>query len=395
VATGSERYRQHPVWETLKLKRDALDAARYDVAASEQWRMDIVEWLDEAEKTKEALQPALYLSALDALSNALNSLPTDANQFKQYVSNRQQNQPQSVSGLEAALRALPLPPVQELNDSFIALLDREVEARTTRLDELESQVADTEASLQKRLDELNRVSGEVERLSNEIREQRDAIAAVGESAKTSIREEWEEAFAAWKKDRSAADEARDAEGVEHVTALAAIRRAAEVLAEHAGGDLTAADWSRRSKRERKAAQWIRFGAMVAFVFAGAVGVFIVSEAIRSGFDLTIGDGVLRSSVAIVIAAFGALLLREANRHFKEADTSEDVVLSMRALAPFYSGSDDTVRVAAREKVGDAVLVKNVLSRFANRDATKHSSAELESLVKDGTNALKPGSDGDV
>jgi hypothetical protein len=131
------------------------------------------------------------------------------------------------------------------------------------------------------------------------------------------------------------------------------------------------------------------------LLAGAVGVFIVSEAIRSGFDLTIGDGVLRSSVAIVIAAFGALLLREANRHFKEADTSEDVVLSMRALAPFYSGSDDTVRVAAREKVGDAVLVKNVLSRFANRDATKHSSAELESLVKDGTNALKPGSDGDV
>lgn len=88
MATGYERYRQHPVWETLTLKRESLNSARYDDAATEQARLDIVEWLDEAIKTKGALQPALYLSALDALSTALNQVPVDNAQFRQFVANR-------------------------------------------------------------------------------------------------------------------------------------------------------------------------------------------------------------------------------------------------------------------------------------------------------------------
>lgn len=44
-------------------------------------------------------------------------------------------------------------------------------------------------------------------------------------------------------------------------------------------------------------------------------------------------------------------------------------------------------------VGDAVLVKNVLSRFAHRDAAKHAgdvnSANLSSLVEEAAAALRP------
>lgn len=396
MPTGSQRYRGHNVWETLNLKRESLDAARYDDAATEQWRMDIVEWLGEAAKTKLTRQPALYLGALDDLSNALNSLPTDVNAFKTYVSNRQPNQPQYVGGLETALRALPLPPPKDLSPSYAGLLDREVEARTTRLDELESKVKETELALAGRLEELSRISSEVDQLRSEIQAERDAIAGVSSAAEATMKDDWVEVLATWKQDRRTVDEQRDAEALDHVTALAATRQAAQVLAEHAAGDLSAADWNGRAKRERKAAQWIRFGAAAAIVFAGAVGWFIVSEAIDKNFELTVGDGILRASVATVIAAFGALLLRESGRHFKEADTAEDVALSLQALAPFYANSDDSVRLAARERVGDAVLVKNVLSRFANRDAAKHSgdvaAAELQSLVRDGTNALNPSSD---
>lgn len=394
VATGSERYRRHSVWETLGLKKDALDAARFDDAGTEQWRKDIVEWLTEAAKTKQARQPALYLSALDALSNALNSLPTDAAQFRQYVANRQQEHPQYLGGLERALRALPLPPPKDLSSAYIELLDKEVEARTTRLGELEARVAETEAALQSRLDELNRIDTEVDGFRNEIQTQREAISAVSAAAEATMTQDWGEAFAEWRQERKAADEARDAEALEHVAALAATRRAAEALAEHAAGDLSAADWRSRGKRERKAAQWIRFGAVAAFLFAGAIGWFIVSEAIEKDFDLTVGDGLLRSSVAVVIAAFGGLLLRESSRHFKEADTAEDVALSLQALAPFYAGSDDAVRLAARQQVGDAVLVKNVLSRFAHRDASKYSGTELQALVEQSTSALKPSSGGE-
>ncbi len=94
----------------------------------------------------------------------------------------------------------------------------------------------------------------------------------------------------------------------------------------------------------------------------------------------------------MIGTFGALLLRESGRHFREADTAEDVALSLRALAPFYAGAKENLRTAARLEVGDAVLVKNVLSRFAHRDAAKHSgdigAGDLPSFVRDAATALR-------
>ena len=118
----------------------------------------------------------------------------------------------------------------------------------------------------------------------------------------------------------------------------------------------------------------------------------MEEAIANNFEISVGGGILRASVAVVLGAFGGLLLREAGRHFREADTSEDVALSLRALAPVSAISEDEVRLAARVQVGDAVLVKNVLSRFAHRDAAKHAgdinTSELPDLVKEAAKALK-------
>ncbi|MEU5871931.1 hypothetical protein AB0A73_10260 [Glycomyces sp. NPDC047369] len=393
MATGSERYRKHNVWETLELKRESLNAARFGDAKLEQWRTDIVEWLTEATKTKLAQQPALYLSTLDELSAALNALPTDTTNFARYVGvPRPQVNPLPVKALENALRALPLPPPRDLKNSYVELLDKEVEARTARLNELEVRVGETEASLQDRLAELGRVTGEAETLRAEIQSARAAISEVGAAAESTVREEWGEALNRWKQDRDRHDSERDTTALEHIATLAATARAGEVLAEHAAGDLSATDWYGRAKRERRAAQWMRGGAIAAFVFAGAVGWFIVSEVIRNNFDLTVGDGILRSAIAVIIGAFGGLLLRESSRHFREADTAEDVALSLKALAPFYANSNDEIRLAARVQVGDAVLVKNILSRFAHRDAAKHAgeinTAELPGLISEATQALK-------
>lgn len=391
MATGYERYRKHPVWETLQLKRESLDAARFDDKASEQSRMDIVEWLDEAQKTKGALQPALYLSALDELSAALNQLPVDTAQFKQFVVNRKHaGQPYQV--LEQALRSLPLPPPKDLKAAYTEQLDKEVQARAEQLGELEERVQEAEKSLQERQSQLSTVSSEVENLREDIQAQQDVIKQVSESADAEMRLAWAEALEDWRGQRKTTDAEHDAQSLEHVATLAAVTKAGEALAEHAAGDLSAGDWYGRAKRERRAAQWIRAGALAAFVFAGAVGFFIVSEAIAMNFDISVGGGILRASIAFVIGAFGALLLRESGRHFREADTAEDVALSLKALAPFYANSDKEVRHNARVQVGDAVLVKNVLSRFSHRDAVKHAgeinTAELPELVKDSTKALK-------
>lgn len=389
MPTGSQRYKQHQVWETLEVKREALEAARYDDAGLEQWRKDVVEWLAEAAKTKQARQPALYLSAFDDLSNALNSLPPDVNQFRNDVFNRQPNQPSHWVGLRPRFAGCRC---RRRRTSGTPTSTCSTKRWTHGLrGSMNSRLGSPRPRLRFRTDSTHStVSAARSTVGDEIEAQRTAIAEVSSTAESKMTEAWNDTLATWKQDRQAADETRDTEATEHVTALAATRRAAEALAEHAAGDLSAADWRSRGKRERKAAQWIRAAAVAAFLFAGAIGWFIVNEAIRKDFDLTVGDGVLRSSVAVVIAAFGGLLLRESGRHFREADTAEDVALALQALAPFYAGSDETVRLAARAAVGDAVLVKNVLSRFAHRDAAKYSGTELQSLVQEGTDALTPG-----
>lgn len=385
MATASERYRSHGVWHTLTLKRESLNAARFGDANLEQHRTDIVEWLSEAEKTKVTRQPALYLSVLDELGNALNALPTTENEFQNFLANSYQLQ------LLAALRSLPVPPPKDLKDSYVLLLDKEVEARTTRLDELQVRISETEKSLIARQKSLDAIEAKAASITANVEAERKAIATVSADANDVISREWAEHLEEWKTGRSKFDDEQNAVILNHAASLAATARAGEALAEHAAGSLSAADWNGRAKRERRAAQWMRFGAAAAFVFAGAVGWFIVSEAIDNNFDLTVGDGILRASVAAVIGAFGALLLRESGRHFREADTAEDVALSLKALAPFYASSDDDVRLAARVQLGDAVLVKNMLSRFAHRDAAKHAgeinTKELPKLVDDAAQAL--------
>lgn len=64
----------------------------------------------------------------------------------------------------------------------------------------------------------------------------------------------------------------------------------------------------------------------------------MGEAIAENSDISVGGDNLRSSVALVIGAFGALLLRESGRRFWEADTADDVALSLKVLAPFYANS---------------------------------------------------------
>ena len=252
-------------------------------------------------------------------------------------------------------------------------------------------MAETEKSLAERQKTLKQFEDKAEKVAAAVEGERLAVREVTAAAREQIETDWGETLASWWVDRNQFDKEQNSAILSHAASLAATARAGEALAEHAAGSLSAADWSGRAKRERRAAQWMRFGAAAAFIFAGAVGWFIVTEALRNNFDLTVGDGILRASVAAVIGAFGALLLRESGRHFREADTAEDVALSLKALAPFYAGSDEEVRKAARAQVGDAVLVKNMLSRFAHRDAAKHAgeinTADLPKLVDDAAQAL--------
>jgi len=54
-------------------------------------------------------------------------------------------------------------------------------------------------------------------------------------------------------------------------------------------------------------------------------------------------------------------------------------VTLTSIEPFYAGAEAEERQSARDSVGDTVFVKNVLSRFANRDAAKHAGVSNQQL----------------
>lgn len=394
--SATQRYRNHKVWETLTLKRGALNEARFDEAKLERWRTDIVEWLDEATKTRKVTrQPALYVHALAQLQDALNALPTDQAGFREYVLGRSYGSAApAVQKLLEALWRLPLPPPKELASNYVELLDDEIVVRTKRLDALKETIDGLESLMAERTEDVKRAQKDLADLRSEIAKTRQAIEEVAATAMEEMRQDWGAAYAKWLEGREATDSKRDAEALEHMALLAATAKAGADLAEHAAGTLTASEWKGRASRERNAALWMRGLAVMTFLAAGGILAFMVIHAIEDGFDLTLGDGILRGTITVVLGAFAGLLFRESGRHFREADTAEEVALSMQALAPFYAGAADEVKTAARARLGEAVLVKNVLSRFAHRDAAKHATDvnidELPDLIKEATQLLRGG-----
>ena len=280
-----------------RLKRESLNAARFGNRQYKQQWQDVVEWLSGAERTKTTRQPALYVGVLDELSNTLNALVTTESEFQRFISSGYQQQ------LLDALRALPLPPPKDLQDSYVAVPDEEIEARTERLNVLEAGFVDTEKSLIGRRETLVALEKKAAAVAVEVGAAREAIAALSVEAKDEIAREWDASLAEWRGTRAAFDDEQNSTTLTLAASLAATVRAGEALAEHAAASLGAADWNGRAERERRAPQWMRFGVAASFVFAGAVGWFIVSETISNNFDLTVGDGILR---AAVIGAFGAL-----------------------------------------------------------------------------------------
>lgn len=168
-----------------------------------------------------AQQPALYLSALDTLSAALNQLPVDTAQFRQFVANRQ-HPGQPYQQLEQALRALPLPPPRDLKATYVEQLDKEVEARNELLAGLKAQVTETEKALEARREELTAVSSEVEKLRAAIQAEREAIVEVSKAADSDMRTAWKEALETWTEERKKVDSENDAKTLESVATLAAI-----------------------------------------------------------------------------------------------------------------------------------------------------------------------------
>lgn len=374
--TATERYRQHAVWEVIALKREALKTARYSSAEMERWRQELIGALEQATRSKDNPVPFLYDDVLDSLRDTLNQLAGDENSFSNFIS-------RYAGSARTYLRELPGPPPRQVNDKYLAVLDSAIAAREDELSELRSAAAELDAAVKSRKGELAKLSARVEGQDKRIAEAAATIHQVTSTAAEQLQGEWNNKLGAWEAEREGTDTQLDQQLTDHISLLASAAAVGRRLVEHAAGQLTATEWTRRASRERKNAMWLRWGSIAAFFGALVTGGYILWHAIEKGFELTVGDGILRGALVLALVGVGSFLTAEARRHFKEADSAEEVALALTAIEPFYAGSSDEERSAAREAVGDTVFVRNVLSRFSARDAAKHaavSNSQLSEIV---------------
>ncbi|WP_020096903.1 hypothetical protein [Microbacterium sp. 11MF] len=371
--TQIERYRQHEVWGLIDLKLGALDTVKYSQQPLEDDRREVLTMLEAAAKSKSNPQPTLYDDVLNVIRDNLNQLATDEQSFRSW------SQQSYMNDLRTRVRDLPGPPPRQINESYVAALDTAVAARQLELDELRASVSALNDEVKAKTAELavltKKIDGQHERLTADAA----TIAQVVSTADEQLRREWEADLATWKQDRDARDIELDSEMAAHVQLLSAAALTGRRLVEQAAGHLTAADWAGRAKRERWNAHSLRWASFVFFALAVLVGGWILWIAIDKDLTLTVGDGVLRGALVLALAGVGSFLTIEARRHFREADSAEDVKLALAALEPFYAGADDAERSEVRRVLGDTVFIKNTLSRFSSRDAAKHAGPTNEQL----------------
>lgn len=375
-STSAERYREHPVWRALQSKIDSLDAPRFQSDSAEQARVQVVESLRLGLQSRaNAARASLYIEALDRLNEILGQqIPTDEHNFE-----RAYFRTQSYQYLASALRTLPGPTPRGLTDAHVEVLDESVAFRRGELESLKSEVAELSAAIVEKRRELDALKADIETSKAQNADARSRIAQTAEDGQQALESEWAAKLTEWGSTRDLRDKELDSQINEKLGLLTYAAQAAERLVEYAAGRFTARDWSDRAAREQRLGYLMRRSAIGAFTAAGLVGAVLVIEAIRREHGLDVGGSLLRIAVVGAIAALGYYLSRESRKHLDEGASAEEVAVALQALEPYYASASGETRAAAREAVGEMLFVKNIQSRFAARDASKHNGMDNQQL----------------
>lgn len=377
MATPIQRYREHKVWEVLRLKHDALVTNRYGSKDLEDFRADLAAALETALQSEKNPHRVVYDDLLDRLLSTLSSVNVDESSMRQL-----QNYNSSVlRELYADIRALPGPAPRNLAQTYAASVQELLDARHEELQILRERATELRASLESATRESEQLRTRLDGAEQQSRDIRDQVSQVASDAKTVIAGEWQRIL---KQQSDAMTEEqttmRERSEIE-VHLLASAAQVGRRLLEKAAAQYTALEWTQRAARERRSGLRLRGSAIATFVLAGVLAGFILTVALRDGFELTVGDGILRASLVLSIGAIGTYLAAEGRRHFREADAAEEVSTALVAIEPFFADASTDDRAAARREVGDTVFVRNVLSRFRSRDASRNASnAEVTDVV---------------
>ncbi|WP_444663398.1 hypothetical protein ACT17Q_14900 [Cellulomonas sp. CW35] len=372
--TSAERYRAHEVWDRIDLQIESLRTKVYGTPNAEVERKRLIAILEYAARSRRHAVPAVYDDLLDTIQNAINAIPADEHSFiNSYVPRGE------VNSLAMHTRQLPGPPARELADKYVAVLDDAASARQEELAGLREEVGRLTDEIDQLRTTLAKLTDQAKRAAQSVESSNAVITSTAEAAATQLETAWSNKLTAWETDRERRDKELDDQMATHLGLLTAAAQVGQRLVEHAAGRHTALDWTRRAERERTNGTRLRLGALVAFAGAVLVGGAIAWRALMDGFTLTLGDGILRAAIVASIAGVGTYLAAESRRHLHEADSAEEVATALTTIEPFYASADGSVREAARTAVGDTVFVRNVLSRFTSRDASRHGQIANQQL----------------
>lgn len=379
---GFDTYRNHQVWVELSNALERLERITNLNSDLEPFRDEALVVLRLAQRSRANVVPYLYDQSLDAMAEQLRNLGEDAGSFEAWW---HYHYPE----LKQLITDLPGPARKGLTEAGIALLDDAAELARKEVSRLGKKIQLLETKLNEAEAKVDRVEERVADSSRVIERDFARVAATAESADKRL----EEQISAKLSELDLRVEAKEASTEERLkvqlAALALAANAADKLVERAAVGFTARSWAERASRERRNALWIRAAALAAYALAAILGAFLVLQTLDldGSAVLTPGAGLLRGLVVASMAGVGAVLTAEQRRHFREADSSEEVSIAIRAIEPFFNNEDagSKDRTDARRSLADAVFVTNLLSRFSNRDSAKHGSlsvSDIDSLVSE-------------
>jgi hypothetical protein len=382
VVDGAKSYNQHSAWKIMRMKLEGLETSRFSSPRLEEARDKIIHLIERALESQKNNQPLLYDDVLEALAELANGISTDERAFSYWFDTG------SLREFASCVRALPGPRPRQIPNSYLQVLDDAIDARAKELDEVRSMGASLRQEMQGFTARAEKMQQDASRALKRI----DEARAVTENVATTTQGTIDKSLQLRLEDFDRkTEQARNSQAVEverQLNFLATAGQLGHRLLESAAGNLSALDWTTRATRERRSANTLRKFALLIFAVAGLVAGAVLIRALIDGFDLTVGDGILRAVTVLSLGAIGGYLATEARRHFKEADSAEELATALSVLEPFYASATAQERQVARSALGETVFVRNIVSRLASRDASKGNNvnsqevnAMLEQILK--------------
>lgn len=394
--TWQAHYRDHPVWEQLTAALDA--AAASTLPASDIRIISVNALLAEAESHRSTPHILVTTASLDAASSALSNItgslsgaidnifagsPSHFERLAQVIRSWPSAGRHKLAGLSSQVAGLTLANdahLQAMQDELASFKTKLEEARESYEAESARKLAEAEAAveayhetttdtieteitgLNKKLEALSLTLKELgaaqEVLDERAEKQSDLLdRAIGENA-AQFAEQARVHDSEWKELAQTARTKSDA----IISDMTGLRKQAQEILAATGSDATAGDYGAYADAQKKAANFWRVGAVVAFIIAG---VLFIGVTLAPYFSPNTNQSIewwefilQRLATPAGVAGVALFMASESAGHRKQERIARQAHLTLAALDPFTANLDQDEKRAIRLQTALKLFVKD-------------------------------------